>query len=156
MFEQVFIIGNLGRAPEMRYTPQGTAVTSFPVATSRKWTDAQGELREETTWFRVSTFGKQAEICNQYLDKGSKVLITGELACDPKTGGPRVYTRKDGTAGAAFELRATNVRFLGRSANAAQNNDDGSEYVPRANNTLESGDAEMQHGGGMVEENLPF
>lgn len=156
MYEQITIIGNLGRAPEMRYTPQGTSVTQMSIATTHKWTDAAGELREETKWWRVSTFGKQAENCNQYLDKGSKVLVAGELVCDPKTGGPRVYTRKDGTSGAAFELRANTVRFLGRPANAPQSGSpDGSEYVPHTNNTLETGDAEMQHGG-MSEENLPF
>jgi single-strand DNA-binding protein len=96
----------------MRYTPNGTAVTTFPVATSRRWTDASGQLKEETAWFRVSVFGKQAEICNQYLAKGRKVLVEGELAVDEKTGGPRVYTRKDGTAGASFEVRGSTVRFL--------------------------------------------
>jgi len=96
----------------MRYTPNGTAVTTFPVATSRRWTDASGTLKEETAWFRVSVFGKQAETCNQYLAKGRKVLVEGELAVDEKTGGPRVYTRKDGTAGASFEVRGSTVRFL--------------------------------------------
>lgn len=112
MYQRLILVGNLGRDPEMRYTPNGTAVTSFPVATSRKYTDASGQVHEETAWFRVSVFGKQAEICNQYLAKGRKVLVEGELAVDEKTGGPRVYTRKDGTTGASFELRGNTVRFL--------------------------------------------
>lgn len=112
MYQRLVLVGNLGRDPEMRYTPNGTAVTTFPVATSRRWTDASGQLKEETAWFRVSVFGKQAETCNQYLAKGRKVLVEGELAVDEKTGGPRVYTRKDGTTGASFEVRGNTVRFL--------------------------------------------
>jgi single-strand DNA-binding protein len=112
MYQRLVLVGNLGRDPEMRYTPNGTAVTTFPVATSRRWTDASGQLKEETAWFRVSVFGKQAEVCNQYLAKGRKVLVEGELVVDEKTGGPRVYTRKDGTAGASFEVRGNTVRFL--------------------------------------------
>lgn len=112
MYQRLILVGNLGRDPEMRYTPNGTAVTQMSIATSRKWTDASGQLKEETAWFRVSVFGKQAETCNQYLNKGSRVLIEGELVIDEKTGGPRVYTRKDGTAGASFEVRGNLVRFL--------------------------------------------
>ncbi len=112
MYQRLVLVGNLGRDPEMRYTPNGTPITNFPMATSRKWTDASGQVKEETAWFRISVYGKQAEICNQYLAKGRKVLIEGTLVVDEKTGGPRVYTRKDGTAGASFEVRATLVRFL--------------------------------------------
>ncbi len=112
MYQRLVLVGNLGRDPEMRYTPNGTPITNFPMATSRKWTDASGQVKEETAWFRISVYGKQAEICNQYLAKGRKVLVEGTLVVDEKTGGPRVYTRKDGTAGASFEVRATTVRFL--------------------------------------------
>ena len=112
MYQRLVLVGNLGRDPEMRYTPNGTPITTFPMATSRKWTDASGQAKEETAWFRISVFGKQAETCNQYLSKGKRVLVEGELTVDEKTGGPRVYTRKDGTAGASFEVRGTMVRFL--------------------------------------------
>ena len=112
MYQRLVLVGNLGRDPEMRYTPNGTPITNFSMATSRKWTDASGQIKEETAWFRISVFGKQAEICNQYLAKGRKVLVEGELIVDEKTGGPRVYTRKDGTAAASFEVRAGTVRFL--------------------------------------------
>jgi single-strand DNA-binding protein len=121
MYQRLFLVGNLGRDPEMRYTPNGTAVTQMSIATSRKWTDASGQLKEETAWFRVSVFGKQAETCNQYLNKGSRVLIEGELVVDEKTGGPRVYTRKDGTTGASFEVRANTVRFLTPKSQSADN-----------------------------------
>lgn len=115
MFQKVIIVGNLGRDPEMRYLPNGTAVTNFSVATSRRWTDqASGEQRDETAWFRVSVFGRQAEVANEYLAKGRQVLVEGRLIPDPETGSPRVFTRQDGTAGASFEIRAFTVHFLGR------------------------------------------
>ncbi len=76
---KVMIIGNLGRDPEMRYTPSGKPVTSFSVATSRSWTTTDGERREATEWFNVVAWRDLAEICNQYLSKGSKVYIEGRL-----------------------------------------------------------------------------
>ena len=111
MYHTLIIVGNLGRDPEMRYTPSGQAVTNFSVATNRQYTASSGETVKETTWFRVSAWGRQAEICNQYLRKGSKVLVEGRLVPD-KNGGPRVWTKSDGTAGASFEVTASTVRFL--------------------------------------------
>ncbi len=112
MYHTIIIVGNLGKDPEMRYTPSGQAVTSFSVATSRKYTSSNGEQVNETIWFRVSAWGKQAEICNQYLKKGSKVLVEGRLTPDKNTGGPRIWQRQDGTSGASFEVTAQTVRFL--------------------------------------------
>ena len=112
MYHQLIIVGNVGKDPEMRYTPSGQAVTSFSVATNRSYTTGGGEQVKETIWFRVSTWGKQAEICNQYLKKGSKVLIEGRLTPDKGTGGPRIWEKKDGSHGATFEVTAGTVRFL--------------------------------------------
>lgn len=112
MYHTIIIVGNLGRDPEMRYTPSGQAVTNFNVATNRQYTDSNGQQVKETIWFRVSTWGKQAETCNQYLKKGNKVLVEGRLVPDQATGGPRVWTRQDGTATASFEVSANTVRFL--------------------------------------------
>ena len=106
MYQKLIIIGNLGRDPEMRYTPDGKPNTTFSVATSRKAGD-----KDETTWFRVSVWGKQAESCSQYLKKGSKVLVEGALKADD-SGNPRIWHKDDGTAAASFELTAHNVRFL--------------------------------------------
>ena len=116
MYQKVTIIGNLGRDPEMRYTPSGQAVTSFSVATSRGYTASDGQKVKETTWFRVSAWGKQAKNCNNYLRKGSKVRVEGLLVPDAQTGSPRVFTRQDGTTGASFELSAIDVRFLDSKA----------------------------------------
>ena len=111
MYHTIIIAGNLGRDPEMRYTPSGQAVTNFNVATSRQYTDSGGQKVKETIWFRVSAWGKTAEICNQYLKKGSKVLVEGRLNPDPKTGGPHIWQGQNGP-GASFEVTANTVRFL--------------------------------------------
>ncbi len=112
MFHTIIVVGNVGRDPEMRYTPSGQAVTSFSVATSRQYTGANGQKVKETIWFRISAWGKQAEICNNYLHKGSRVLVEGRLVADPSSGGPRIWNRSDGTPGASFEISAGTVRFL--------------------------------------------
>ena len=122
MYQKLIIIGNLGRDPELKFTADGKAVASFSVATSRKYKDT-----DETTWFRVSTWDKQAEACNQYLRKGSKVFVSGRLACDKATGGPRVYQRDDGTWAASFEIMASEVKFLDSKPEQARQDDD---FVP--------------------------
>jgi single-strand DNA-binding protein len=118
MYQRLVLVGRLGRDPEMRYTPQGTPVTSFPVATSRRYNTADGQQKEETVWFRVSVWGKQAETVNQYINKGSKVLIEGTLVGD-ENGGPRVWTDREGKPRASFEVRAYTVRFLDSKREAA-------------------------------------
>ncbi len=112
MYSKLIICGNLGADPELRYTPAGQPVTHLRVATNRQWTDNRNQVQKETTWFRVSVWGKQAESANQYLQKGSKVLVEGRLVPDPKTGGPRVWQGRDGSANASFEVSADTVRYL--------------------------------------------
>ena len=112
MYHTIIIVGNLGKDPEMRYTPSGQPVTSMNVASSRQYTGSNGQPVKETVWFRVSVWGKMAEPCNTYLKKGSKVLVEGRLTPDQATGGPRVFTRQDGTNGSSYEVSANTVRFL--------------------------------------------
>lgn len=119
MYQRLILIGNLGRDPEMRYTADGKPVTSFSMATSRRFKD-----RDETTWFRVSVWGSQAESCNQYLHKGSRVLVEGRLAPDQATGAPKVFQKRDGTWGSSYEVFAESVRFL-----TAKGEDTGSDGV---------------------------
>ena len=107
MYQKLIIIGRLGRDPEMRYTPSGTPVTHFSVATDRRWTDRDGQQQERTVWFRVSAWRKLAEVCNQYLHKGSQVMVEGELR------EPRVYQSRDGEWRASLDLTARAVKFLG-------------------------------------------
>ena len=110
-WHSVQIIGNLGKPPEMKYTPSGQAVTSFSVAASRSYKKNE-EWIKETVWFRCEAWGKLAENCIQYLDKGSKVLIVGRLKPDSATGGPRIYPKNDGSSGASFEVVVNEIKFL--------------------------------------------
>ena len=114
MYQKIIIVGNLGGDPEMRYMADGTAVTNFSMATNRRWNDRQtGQPVDETTWFRVSVWGRRAEVVNQYLSKGRQVLVEGRLRPDPSTGNPRLWTRQDGSVAASFEIVADNVSFIG-------------------------------------------
>jgi single-strand DNA-binding protein len=130
MYQRIIIVGNLGNDPEMRYMPDGTAVTNISVATNRSWTDSRtGEATKETTWFRVSVWRKQAEAVNQYLAKGSRVLVEGRLRPDPQTGGPRLWTAQDGTVRASFEITADSVQFLsGRDDGGGGDYEEGGDY----------------------------
>ncbi|HSR49135.1 MAG TPA: single-stranded DNA-binding protein [Anaerolineales bacterium] len=112
MFHKVILVGNLGRDPEMRYTPSGQAVTNLNVATNRTYTDNAGNQVKQTVWFRVSVWGKQAETAHQYLRKGRQVLVEGRLNPDDN-GNPRIWNAQDGTPRASFEVTAETVRFLG-------------------------------------------
>jgi single-strand DNA-binding protein len=106
-WHQTIIVGNVGRAPELRYLQSGTAVCDFSVAVSESWTDNNtNERREKTTWYRVSAWGRLGEICNQYLEKGRQVMVIGTVDA-------RAYTDKSGQPAASLDLRARDVRFLG-------------------------------------------
>lgn len=129
MYQRLVLVGNLGRDPEIHYSSDGVPITNFSVATHHKWSDNDGQVQEETVWFRIATYGKQAEVCMEYLSKGQKVLVEGTLIADPKNGSPRVFARKDGTFGAAFEVRASTVRFLSGKGER-QNGANGSAQDP--------------------------
>ena len=141
MFHTIILVGNVGRDPEMRYTPSGAAVTSFSVASSRNY-KSQGQPVKETIWFRVTCWGKQAEIANNYVRKGQKVLVEGRLVAD-QAGNPRVFTRSDGTAAASFEITATNLQFL------SSRNDNEGGYSPNGGSagTGYAGGSDMGPGG---------
>jgi single-strand DNA-binding protein len=109
---KVILVGNLGSDPEMRYTPNGKAVTSFRMATNRRYTTSGGESREETDWFRISVWGKQAEQCNQFLTKGKQVYVEGRLHA-------RTWEGQDGQTRTSLEVAADRVLFLGRRAEAS-------------------------------------
>ena len=121
MWHKIVFVGRLGKDVDLRYSPDGKAVASFPVAVD----DGFGD-NKKTIWLRVSVWEKQAESCNQYLHKGSSVLVEGRLTPDPKTGGPRIWKKQDGSEGASFEVTASTVRFLDGKREAGQ--DDGEGY----------------------------
>ena len=104
--DKITIIGHLGRDPEMRYTPDGQAVTSFSAASSRKYKTAAGEQREETEWFNVSAWVKLSEVCNEYLTKGKQVYVEGRL----KT---RAYQTQAGERRFSINVTCQEIRFLG-------------------------------------------
>ena len=103
---KVSIIGNLGSDPEMRYTPSGQSVTQFSVATNRRYTAPDGERREETEWFRVSTYGRQADVANQYLTKGQQVYVEGRLRSS-------AYVGRDGQPRASLDVHANYLELIG-------------------------------------------
>jgi single-strand DNA-binding protein len=127
MYQKIILAGNLGRDPEMRYAPSGSPVTSFSVASNRKYTNAEGDLVEETSWFRISAWNRLAEVCAEYLNKGAKVLVEGRLKIDPTTGGPRIWTDNEGAVRASFEVTANTVQFL--SGKPAANGEVAEEYA---------------------------
>ena len=112
MYQKMLVIGHLGKDPVMKYTPTGVPVTEFSLATNRRWTGPDGEQKEKTTWFRVSAWRKQAEICNTYLRKGQLVLVEGEVDVS-------AFTGQDGQPRASLDLNARVVRMLGRREGAA-------------------------------------
>lgn len=113
-FEQIMLVGHLGGDPEMRYTPSGQAVTNFSLATNYSYTDGAGNKVETTTWWRVTCWGKRAEVTHQYLAKGRQVLVVARMNPDDN-GNPRIWNRNDGTPAASYEITASNVRFLGKN-----------------------------------------
>ena len=112
MLNKIMLIGNLGKDPDMSYTPQGTPITKFSLAVSRRSKDRDtGERREETTWFNIVAWNQLAETMNTYLHKGSKVYIEGRMTS-------RKYTDKEGVERTAWEVTATRWRCSSRRARA--------------------------------------
>lgn len=101
------IIGHLGRDPEIRYMPSGEAIATLAVATTDKWKDkATGETKEQTEWHRIVFFGRIAEVCGQYLKKGSQIYVEGSLRT-------RKYVDKDGVEKYSTEIRGDSMQMLG-------------------------------------------
>ncbi|MBT9163630.1 MAG: Single-stranded DNA-binding protein [Chloroflexi bacterium] len=109
MYNKLIAIGNVGKDPEMRFTPSGKPVTSFSLATNRFSTTADGERRQETEWFNIVVWGRQAENCNQFLTKGRQVYVEGEVRT-------RTWDGPDGQKRSRVEVHANRVVFLGRPA----------------------------------------
>lgn len=105
-FNKIILVGNLGRDPELRYTPQGTPVCSFTVATNEKRKDRAGEAQDFTTWFRVTLWGRQAETASQYLTKGRPIYVEGRLRLEE-------WTDRDGKQRYTLEVHATDMQFIG-------------------------------------------
>lgn len=105
-FNKILIVGNLGRDPELRYTPQGDPVCSFSLATNEKRKDKGGDLQDHTTWFKVTLWGKKAEAAAQFLVKGRPVYIEGRLRVEE-------WTDRDGKSRHTLEVNGTEMQFIG-------------------------------------------
>ena len=106
-FNRVFLMGNLTRDPELRYTPSGTAVTNLRLAVNRRYKTQSGEIKEETAFITVVAWGKQAETCTQFLSKGRPIFVEGRLQM-------RSWETQDGQKRNVLEVRASRVQFLGK------------------------------------------
>ena len=130
MYESIILIGHLGNEPEMRYIASGEAVTKFSLATNRSFKDAEGKMVKTTTWWRISAWGKKAEVCNNFLHKGSKVMVAGRMNADANSGGPRIWNTQQGQAMASYEITAMEVRFLDSRKDEDIPPDDAAEEIP--------------------------
>ena len=126
---KITIIGYLGQDPEMRYTPEGQAVTRFSVASSRKYKTAVGDQREETEWFNVSAWSKLAEVCNEYLTKGKQVYVEGRL----KT---RTYQNQNGETRFSIDVTCSEIQFLGGGGAGQHQQEDDQEPADEGGDDL--------------------
>jgi len=124
-FNKIIIVGNLGRDPELRYTPQGTPVCGFSLATNEKRKGRGGEIEDITTWFKITLWGRQAEAASQYLAKGRPVYIEGRLRVEE-------YIDREGKQRYSLEVNATDMQFIG-------GNDRG-QSAPKQTNNQTSGE----------------
>jgi single-strand DNA-binding protein len=125
-FNKITIVGYLGRDPELRYTPQGTALCKMSIATTERRKNAAGETEEHTTWFRVTAWGRQAELANEYLAKGRQVYVEGRLRLEE-------YTDREGQKRFSAEVSANEIQFLGHRAEQGAAN--AAEEIVNANPT---------------------
>lgn len=141
-FNKIILVGNLGRDPELRYTPQGTPVCSFSMATNERRKDKNGEMQDQTTWFKVTLWNRQAETAAQYLTKGKQVYIEGRLRVEE-------WTDRDGKPRQTLEVQASEMHFLGGARG------EGEAPMERAATASGGGSAEPQQPDA-AEDDIPF
>lgn len=136
-FNQVQVMGNLGGDPELRYTPQGSAVCNFSIATNEKKKDNRGEVQDITTWFRVTLWNKQAENASKYLTKGSPVFIQGRLNVQD-------WTDRDGNPRYTLEIQGSMMQFVSGGGQGGGEHQQGGGGAPQYSGGAESGGAPAQ------------
>lgn len=143
---KVILVGNLGRDPELKYTPNGTAMANFTLATNEKWKDKEGKEQEATEWHRIVVFGKLAEICGEYLHKGRQIYLEGKIRS-------RTYKDREGVEKTVYEIRAENMVMLGRGEGGPR-----SEGGPRGGGERGGADRGGTDAGpeAFVDEDIPF
>lgn len=145
---KVMLIGRLGQDPEMKYTPSGAAVCNFSVATSETWVDKNGNKQEKTEWHRIVVWGKLAEICNQYLQKGKQAYIEGSLET-------RSWEGKDGKKNYMTEVKASTVQFLGGPTRSNDNQQRQENSQKSQDNNLPN-DYEISTDASFTSDDIPF
>lgn len=161
-FNKIILVGNLGKDPELRYTPQGTAVCSFSLATNEKRRDKAGEFQNIATWFKVTLWGNQAETASKYLSKGRPIYIEGRLRIEE-------WTDRDGNNRQSLEVNATDMQFLGGAdrgeggggeysagANPADDRDSGFTGTPQSSNESSSSAAAPSVAPVAADDDIPF
>ena len=149
---KVILVGNLGKDPEVRYTAGGDPIANFSIACTESWKDKQtGEKKEMTEWVRISVFGKLAEICGQYLKKGSQVYIEGSLRT-------RKWTDKDGVERYTTEIRADQMKMLGgkQEGDGPSRGDTAGRSGERARQDPPQGGSNPSSGFGNFDDDIPF
>jgi single-strand DNA-binding protein len=149
---KVILVGNLGRDPEMRYLPSGDAVANLAIATTEKYKDKSGEMQEATEWHRVAFFGKTAEVCGQYLKKGSQIYVEGSLRT-------RKWQDKDGNDRYTTEIRGDRMQMLGgKSSGGSADYDAPMESAPRSQPAKTASAPARQSGSGFddMDDDIPF
>ncbi|HEY7913665.1 MAG TPA: single-stranded DNA-binding protein [Blastocatellia bacterium] len=148
-FNKIIIVGYLGRDPELRYTTSGTPVCDFSVATTERRKDKSGDMQEITTWFRVSLFGRQAEIASQYLTKGRQVYIEGQLS-------QRDWTDKEGATRTSLEVRGSDIQFLSPISETDQSRPAAAKATAASAAEASKRPASRQRSVQVQEEDIPF
>jgi single-strand DNA-binding protein len=135
MYQQMTIVGNVGRDPEVRFTPQGVAVCDFSVAVNKEFTTSNGESRTTTVWFRVTCWRKLAEVVGKYVTKGKQLLVVGEITTS-------AYVDKAGLPQATIELTAQTIKFLGKREDGQphESHDEGGSGEPAPQSNSRSDD----------------
>ena len=141
---KAILVGNLGRDPELRTTPNGQSVVNFTLATSETWTDKSGERVERTEWHRIVAWGRTAEMCNQYLSKGRTVYVEGRIQT-------REWEDKDGNKRYTTEINANTVNFIGPRGSSGDSSGGPSGGPSGGDSGGPSGDS-----GPPMDDNIPF
>jgi len=148
-FNKITIIGNLGRDPELRYTPQGTAVCDFSVAVNDRKRDKAGEWQDVTTWFKITFWGKQAENASKYLTKGRQVYIEGRLQVEE-------WTDRDGNNRHTLAVQGADIQFLGDGRNEGNEHSSSSENNYSSSSASSNDDFSGQTSAASNDDDIPF
>lgn len=154
-FNKIIMVGNLGKDPELRYTPQGIAVCDFSLATNEKKRDKAGEMQEVATWFRVTLWRNQAENASKYLKKGSPVYIEGRLSLEE-------WTDRDGNTRQTLSVQATDMHFIGSGArnedySGADSNNEAPQFAgPASSVTPSSSSGGSATAPAKADDDIPF